>query len=88
LSLMFSPEQKLTLKGIRGEYAYGMYLYGFVVQQCVSQLFFLNRGVDFWNFHISFVACVLVTYILAALSFTCIYRPASKINKWLLSKMG
>lgn len=88
LSLMLAPEQKLVLKGICGEYAYGMYLYGFVVQQCVSQLSFLDREVDFWNFHVSFIACVLVTYICAMISFKCVYRPVNKINKWLLDKIG
>lgn len=86
LSLMLEPEQKLMLKGISGEYAYGMYLYGFVVQQCVSQMFFLDEKVNFWNFHISFIVCVIVTYVLAMISFKFVYKPANKINKWILSK--
>lgn len=35
ISLMLAAEQCLSLKKLHGEYAYGMYLYGFVIQQCV-----------------------------------------------------
>lgn len=48
---------------------------------------FLEREVTFVNFHVSFIACVVITYFIAMLSYKCVYIPANKINKWLLSKM-
>ena len=88
LSIMLVSEQTLNLKCIGGEYAYGMYLYGFVVQQCLSQLFLGEREINFWNFHVSFVVCVLVTYIFAVISFEYVYKPVNTINKWVLEKLG
>lgn len=88
LSLMFSSEQKLALKRIQGEYAYGMYLYGFVVQQCVAQMFFIQKPVTFANFHISFIICVLVTYVMAMISHNCVYKPIGKVIQKCVRKIA
>lgn len=81
LSLMLTSKQELALKRIHGEYSYGMYLYGFIVQQCVVQIAFLGRNVTFVSFHISFLICVILTYLLAMISYKCVYKTASRINK-------
>ncbi len=88
VSLMLSKEQKLILPIVQGEYAYGMYLYGFIVQQCVMQYFFKDRVVNFANFHISFVVCVIVTYVMAMLSYKIVYKPFSILIKKCLQKLG
>lgn len=88
ISLMLSKEQKLTLPIVQGEYAYGMYLYGFIVQQCMMQYFFKGRVVNFASFHISFVVCVVITYFIAMFSYKIVYKPFSVLIKKCLSKLG
>ena len=75
LSLMLTPEQNLCLpRWIHTEYAYGLYLWGFVLQQCFVQKLYVevSQPLDFW---IIFIISVICTYFTAALSYHLIYMP-------------
>lgn len=87
LSLMLAKEQKLKLGWIRGEYAYGIYLYGYVIQQCVISIVFVNRKVTFANFHMTYILSVIVTYIMAMISYNIFYMPTNKLIQRCLAKM-
>lgn len=81
LALMLEENQKLVLEKICAESAYGIYLYGFVIQQCVSRVFFIDRNVTFIGFYASFVLSVVITYFIAVASYKLVYVPAHRIIK-------
>ncbi len=91
VSLMLAPEQRLKVKWLRSEYAYGMYLWGFVSQQCIMQKFSVKspHPLVFWG---TFLLSILCTYFMAALSHHIIYMPINKLNKnmivWLSTRTG
>lgn len=87
LSITLEEKQSLSQKWIKGEYAYGIYLYGFVVQQCVVQLYFLEREVTMINFHVSFFVCVVITYVIAMVSYEWIYKLAQKGLEKILKRI-
>lgn len=86
LSLMLTTEQKLKLHFVKGEYAYGMYLYGFVVQQCMICIVFGKRNLTVVNFYITYIVCVISTYFIGMLSYKYIYKPVNKVIGKCLSK--
>lgn len=85
-SLTICDEQFLKMKYLKSEYAYGIYLWGFVVQQCVIQKFYVELGnLDTTNK--LFLVSIVITYLLAALSYNCVYVPISKYNKKLIDSI-
>lgn len=83
-SLSFAPEQDLSIKKwIKTEYSYGIYLYGFVVQQSILHVLYSNNiylpGVNFY-----FIISVIITYILAMGSYHICYKPVQKLVNKLL----
>ena len=78
LSLSLADEQHLHFRWIKSEYAYGMYLYGFVVQQCIISIFCVDTLPDKW---LAFILSVIFTYVLAMLSYRIFYVPVKKIMK-------
>lgn len=84
LSMMLESEQKLSLNYVKSEYAYGMYLYGFVIQQCIVKIMLSDVEVTFLNFHITFAVSVFITYCLASISYKWVYIPSNiLVNKIL-----
>lgn len=94
LSLMTVSEQKLAFKWVKDEYAYGIYLWGFMIQQCVIN-FLLSRHVDIgtrtnsgigvsFSFWVVFGISLLLTYLAAVLSNKLIYAPVQKMTGRLL----
>jgi len=81
LSMALTDMQGLRLKKIHSEYAYGMYLYGFVIQQCIIQKLQIKagEGVIGINGMIVFLLSLIGTYTVAMLSNKLVYRPVSKI---------
>ena len=78
LSLMLADNQNLKLKFIKGEYAYGMYLWGFPVQQCVVQKLFVEQGMA-WHPFVYFCISAVITYLIAMVSYHVVYEPVSKL---------
>ena len=83
-ALGFAEKQKLSLKFVKSEYAYGLYLWGFVVQQCLIQKCYVESSIlPTPNF--LFIASFFVTYVLAMVSYNFVYVPFSKWNKKLVT---
>lgn len=78
-ALIFAQKQDLALKYIKSEYAYGVYLYGFPIQQCVLQALYLTGYVA--NFWLLFVLSVGLTYAVAAVTYQIFYKPVLMLNK-------
>lgn len=85
-SLGLSSEQQLKLRVLKGEYAYGIYLWGFVVQQCLVQVFVV-RFRCFESVTSLFIISLVITYILAAFSYEAVYIPFGKITKNAITKV-
>lgn len=79
LSLALADVQILHFRWIKSEYAYGIYLYGFVVQQCViSKYISLCDSLNKW---VAFAISAIVTYILAMLSYKLFYCTMHRFIK-------
>lgn len=61
-----------------GDYSYGIYLYGFVVQQAVVHFFP-------WGWLANSVISIVVVSFFAALSWHCIEKPTLRLKKYLKS---
>lgn len=85
-SLGLSEEQHLRMRVLKGEYAYGVYLWGFVVQQCMIQVFVVRLHM-FQTVNPLFVISSVVTYIIAAFSYEVIYAPFSRIVRTITPKI-
>ncbi|WP_422838113.1 acyltransferase family protein [Aquabacterium sp.] len=76
---LWNPRKTGFLKG--ADYSYGIFLYGFVVQQTVAQVF--GAGYAAWfNFSVSMPFIVLF----AALSWHFVEKPALNLRKYILPK--
>lgn len=62
----------------KGDYSYGLYLYGFVIQQSLVQLF---PGLRYWWFN--FPAALLLTFALAVPSWHFVEGPALRLKRLL-----
>lgn len=84
-SLGLAEEQKLKLRFLKGEYAYGMYLWGFVVQQCLVQKYYVElaavRSEDVMGMS---AVIAVIAYVLAMVSYRLVYMPFYKWNKKLI----
>ena len=74
MAISFNEKQELKTKLINCECAYGMYLYGFVVQQFLISKIYIERQIHL-NWLILFGISVICTYFLAVLSNWMIYKP-------------
>lgn len=84
-SLGLSDEQHLKLRVLKSEYAYGIYLWGFIVQQCIIQIFMVRFQV-FLTVNQLFVVSAVVTYIIAAVSYEVVYTPIGSIIRNLTKR--
>jgi len=66
----------------RGDYSYGMYLYGYPIQQMIVHL--LPNYREWW---VVFPLAVIVSYAVAALSWHIVEKPALKLKKLLGGKV-
>lgn len=89
LSFILKSEQDINLKYLKSEYSYGIYLYGFVIQQCIVKMILPVGGgeVTFLNFHLTYVLSVLITYCLAGISYKWIYLPSNALVKKVVNKL-
>lgn len=74
---------RLHRVGRRHDYSYGVYVYGFGVQQAVA----LAGGAQ-WGFAGYFVVCLIGTVVLAALSWHWVEAPALRWKDWTPSMFG
>lgn len=82
-SLGLSSEQNLKLRRLKSEYAYGIYLWGFVIQQSVVQVLVVRNGLAGDILPI-FCISAIITYLLAAFSYEVIYSPCGELcRKWI-----
>lgn len=85
VSIAESERQNLTLRFIKSEYSYGIYLYAFVVQQCViSRIYLANPEM---NKVLLFFLSAIITYVFAAISYNYIYVPANKFFSKVILKI-
>lgn len=82
-SLGFAEKQSLNLPWLHPECAYGVYLWGFPVQQCIINLFYITGKIQSAN--LLFLISSVIAYILARFSYRYIYKPFSKINNRIIS---
>lgn len=81
-SFGFAEKPVFSKFGCKVDLSYGMYLYGFVVQQiAVKYLLKYNLSVNVY-----FVICTLITLVIAVFSWYVIEKPAQRFGKWLISK--
>ena len=84
-SLALAEKQDLKLSYLHSEYSYGIYLWGFVIQQCLISIMYINGSINlFKNVNILFVFSTVITYVFAALSYNKIYLPFSKYRSALI----
>lgn len=65
-----------------GDWSYGVYLYGFPVQQLLTYINFQKFGLTTYLF-----GCIIITSLLAAASWFCIEKPALKFKNQLSRKI-
>lgn len=81
-SLGFVDIQSLNIKRIHPECAYGVYLWGFPVQQALISILMTTGTV--WSINVLFCVSAVITYIFARISYTCAYEPFRKINSRII----
>ncbi|MEK5450121.1 acyltransferase family protein [Paenibacillus sp. FSL R7-0331] len=79
LFLAFLPSGKLSKITARGDFSYGIYLYAFPVQQTITYLF--GGKTTVW---INFILSLMVTFVLAILSWYIVERNFLKLKKMKL----
>lgn len=79
LFLAFSPSRPVRAFNRLGDYSYGIYIYGFPIQQCVLAI--TGSTSIAWNFAVSWVCCLVV----AAASWHFLEQPALRrpMPDWL-----
>lgn len=79
-------EKPVFAKLIKHEISYGIYLYGFLVQQVVVQFFIsMNCPITFTK---CFVVSAVITVLCGMLSYKFVEQPAQRICKKLLGKVS
>ena len=75
----------LYIKISQADISYGLYLYGFFVQQIVVYLFNKSSIVigEIWLL----VFCIGITCIIALLSFLCVEKPMQQLSKKILVRL-
>ena len=77
-SLGFADKQSLNLSWIHPECAYGIYLWGFPVQQCIINIFAITGKIH--SINLLFLISAVISYILARISYSWVYKPFKKIS--------
>ena len=81
-SFAFVENPKFEKCFSKNDLSYGLYLYGFIIQQILTpKLTAFGFGLN-----LQFVICAAVTLCFAALSWFVIEKPAQKFSKYLLAK--
>jgi peptidoglycan/LPS O-acetylase OafA/YrhL len=63
--------------GQKNDYSYGIYVYGFIVQQATAHL-----GLDELNPYLWTISCLLTTFAIAWVSWHLIEKQALKLKSW------
>ncbi|MGE3623463.1 MAG: acyltransferase family protein [Bdellovibrionales bacterium] len=77
LGLLDPPRSKIALSG---DYSYGLFLYGFVIQQTVASF-----GPAFQHWYVNLLIAVPVTCVVAAGSWRLIEKPALGLRRYMNS---
>ncbi|MDL2289274.1 acyltransferase [Clostridia bacterium OttesenSCG-928-F22] len=89
-SLALAPTPKFARVLTKNDYGYGMYLYGFVVQQMVVSV---TRPLNL-PFNVTFLISVVITFICAKCSWHFVEKPMQRLGKkllevkWIKSRKG
>lgn len=79
-SFSFAERPRFVKCFSKNDFSYGLYLYGFVIQQCVVNLL--------WKYQLSlniyFVICAAITFVFSVMSWFLIEKPAQQIGKRIL----
>ncbi len=79
-SLAFVEKPKFVKCFSKNDYSYGLYLYGFLIQQVIVKLL--------WDYQLSlnvyFIICAVITLIFGMLSWYLIERPSQRLAKKIL----
>jgi peptidoglycan/LPS O-acetylase OafA/YrhL len=77
-SIAFHNKIKLSVLTKFGDFSYGIYLYGFLIQQILMSFFSLDI-----NPYVFFVVSAIIAYIIGLLSWNFIEKPCLKFKKQL-----
>lgn len=84
-SLLFAKSPSFLKRFQKFEISYGMYLYGFFIQQVVvSKILIPENGT--WTFSTCFVISCLITIIFAILSSELVEKPIARVVKKVIKK--
>lgn len=83
-SFAFAENPKFVKCFSKNDFSYGLYLYGFVIQQCIVKILWEYQ----LTLNIYFVICAFVTFAFSALSWFLIEKPAQRLGKRLLKLEG
>lgn len=67
-----SKQSDVSIKILKSKYCYGIYLWGFPVQQCMIQKLYIEKAEPL-NVWVIFFLSLIVTYFIAMLTYECIY---------------
>jgi peptidoglycan/LPS O-acetylase OafA/YrhL len=83
LSFALTPMPVFSKIGSRNDYSYGIYLWGFLIQQIVVGKFRTSLG----GVNIYFVICTVLTFIFAIISWHLVEKNAMKFSKYLTARL-
>ena len=84
-SIAFAPSNFISKFFDKYEISYGLYLYGFFIQQVIVKVT-LAHGI-MWSPTIYMIVCTFATAIVAFVSYKFIEKPILKVSKLLLKKI-
>lgn len=67
------------------DFSYGLYLYGFVIQQVISHQL-QERGIEA-SLNLTFLICFAATFVCAVISWYLIEKPMQNVGKKLIRRM-
>lgn len=86
-SIAFAPQPVFSKVMKKHEISYGIYLYGFFVQQLVIHIFYVKLGIQA-HYLVCLVLSMLGTVVLAYLSAIFVEEPFGKLSKKILAKIN
>lgn len=81
-SLAFAENPKFVKCFSKNDFSYGLYLYGFVIQQCIVKVLWKYQ----LTLNIYFVICSCATFFFSVMSWFLIEKPAQQFGKKLLKR--
>lgn len=69
----------------KSDYSYGLYLYGFVIQQLISHQL-QKTNFKIFGLNVSFLICLAITFVCAVISWHLIEKPMQNVCKRILGR--